>query len=365
MNYIDKPNITLEAITYLCRKTSGNTWDKIDEKIKKRNFQSSNSFKQTFTKLKKFTNTLNKNLTINDNIANKYFTNIEGFPFNSIGSTSVAFLLFYNVLEEFDENFDILIEYIKNLPYDKVAYNIAEALDISDNFKLEESINEGEFIDMILSLSVPSESKIIIIDTYRNYKSILNEIYLPIKSVIEFFNKNIDKLMEITTDFNIDIHNIGCEKFLKKISKLNTLDEIDYTLRPFIFGMDTTLTSNKSTNIVQIYCGILRKDLLDMLNQEISYVDDVYEAYNLLGDRTRFDILCYLRKNKAYGLELSNQFNLSRNTIHHHMSKLISSGLITCTTDGKRVYYSLDTDAFERLIQNQKELFLKITPSKN
>lgn len=358
MKYIDKPNLLLESITYLCRRSSGNTWDKIDEKIKKRNFQCTPQFNKTFSKLKKFTNSINKNITLNEDIGNKFFTNIEGFPFNTIGSSSVAFLLFYNVFEEFDENFDLLIKSMKDLPYHKVAYNIAEALDISDNFKCEESINEGEFIDMILSLSVPSESKIIILDTYRNYKNILDEIYLPIKNVIDFLSKNEDKLIEIITTFSLDISNIGYREFFKKISKLNILDEIKYTLRPFIFGMDTTLTSNETMNTVQIYCGILRKELLDMLNKENSYVDDVYEAYNLLGDRTRFDILCYLRKNKAYGLELSNQFNLSRNTIHHHMSKLINSGLITCTTDGKRVYYSLDTEAFEKLISNQRELFL-------
>ncbi|MBD7915494.1 winged helix-turn-helix transcriptional regulator [Clostridium sp. Sa3CUN1] len=359
MDYIDTPNMLLEAIAYLCRKASGNTLDQLDKKIKEKKLEYNDSFKKTFSKLKNFNNLIDKNINISNEILNKFFSNIEGFSFNTIGSTSIAFLLLYNALEEFNEDIDILINNIKTLSHDKIAYNITEALDISDNYSHDESITESDFIDIILSLSIPAESKIIILDTYRNYEKFLDEISIPLKKVITILNKEKNNFIDILSPFNIYISNIGCESFFKKISKLKPLDTVNYYLRPFIFGMDTTLTSNKTTDIVHIYCGILRKDLLEMLNKEISYVDDVYKAYNLLGDRTRFDILCYIRKNKAYGVELSNHFNLSRNTIHHHMSKLINSGLITCTTDGKRVYYSLDTDAFEKLIVNQKKLFLQ------
>ena len=38
-----------------------------------------------------------------------------------------------------------------------------------------------------------------------------------------------------------------------------------------------------------------------MLTEQRNSGDDIYEAYRLLGDRTRFDILCYLRGRSAYG----------------------------------------------------------------
>lgn len=94
-----------------------------------------------------------------------------------------------------------------------------------------------------------------------------------------------------------------------------------------------------------------------MLNTQTPLRDDVYDAFKLLGDRTRFDILCYLRDHSAYGQELSTHFGLSRNTIHHHMSKLATHGLVRCVTDGNRVYYSLDQEAMEILLERQKRLF--------
>lgn len=357
MNYKDKPNLLLEALAYLGRNASGNTWDNLEQKIKQRKLKDKDSFHQTFSKLKELTIRMDKNISISEDILNKYFANLEGFPFNTIGSTSVAFLLFYNVLEEFDEDFDSLISYMKGFSHDRVAYNIAEALDISDNFNIPGSLNDREFLEKILSLSVPAETKIVILDTYRNYQDVLNEISYCLKIVINTLKKEKNSLTDIIDNFSIEVVDTGYMEFFKKISKLKPVDEIEYHLRPFIFGMDTNLTSNININNVHIYCGILRKDLLDMLNEQLSYIDDVYEAYHLLGDRTRFDILCYLHQQSAYGVELSNHLNLSRNTIHHHMSKLINYGLVVCTTDGKRVYYSLDNEAFETFIMRQKDLF--------
>ncbi|MGG7142327.1 ArsR/SmtB family transcription factor [Clostridium nigeriense] len=357
MNYKDRPNLLLEALAYLGRKASGNTWDHLEQKIKHRKLKDKDSFHETFSKIKKLTIRMDENISLGEDIINKYFTNLEGFPFNTIGSTSVAFLLFYNVLEEFDEDFDTLISYMKDFSPDRIAYNIAEALDISDNCNTPCSLSDREFLDKVLSLSVPAESKITILDTYHNYHEVLNDISVCLNTIINTFKKEKNALTDIIDNFSIELVQTGCIEYFKQISKLKLVDEIDYHMQPFIFGMDTNLTSNQKINTVHIYCGILRKDLLDMLNGQISYIDDIYEAYHLLGDRTRFDILCYLRKQSAYGLELSNHLNVSRNTIHHHMSKLINYGLVICTTDGKRVYYSLDTEAFEMFIMRQKDLF--------
>ena len=81
-----------------------------------------------------------------------------------------------------------------------------------------------------------------------------------------------------------------------------------------------------------------------------------------MGDRTRFDILCYLRDRKAYGQELSARFGLSRNTIHHHMSKLLAARLVTCTVDGNRVYYTVDQASVSALLDRQRELLLSAAP---
>lgn len=357
MNYKATPNLLLEALAYLGRKATNNNFDNIDQKIKQRKLQYNTSFKENFTKLKELALRIDKTISMEENTLQKLFANFEGFPFNTIGSSSIAFLLFYQVLEEFNGDFDALIKEMKSFSPERIAYNIAIALDIIDNVQPITELTDREFLDGVLSLTIPSESKIAILDTYRNYLEYLSETSKYISEVIEALKKEELLLKEIIYNFSSEINITGCDEYLKSTSHLKPIEKIEYCIRPFIFGMDTVLTSNSSIETIHVYCGVLRKELLEMLNQNISYVDDVYEAYHILGDRTRFDILCYLRKQSAYGQELSKQFKLSRNTIHHHMSKLINFGLVICTTDGNRIYYSINTETFETLISHQKILF--------
>ena len=111
-----------------------------------------------------------------------------------------------------------------------------------------------------------------------------------------------------------------------------------------------------------MYCGVLRGPLQAMLASSRGPEYEVYHAIKLLGDRTRFDILCYLRDRRAYGQELSARFGLSRNTIHHHMSKLLAARLVTCTVDGNRVYYTVDGDSVSTLLERQRALLVPAPP---
>ena len=153
------------------------------------------------------------------------------------------------------------------------------------------------------------------------------------------------------------IGNEGCDAYLTRTSSLILSQGSHYRLRPFLFGMDTNLSSPLEDGVSCIYCGILREELLEMLIGKASNRDLVYEALRLLGDRTRFDMVCYLRDHEAYGQELSARFGISRNTVHHHMSKLSTAGLVRCTASGSRVYYKLDPDMVLYLLQLQRELF--------
>ena len=146
---------------------------------------------------------------------------------------------------------------------------------------------------------------------------------------------------------------------LAKTSSLNTDPDRSDVVRPFLYGMDTLLAVTPTVpGPNQVYCGILRLPLQTALASAKGPEVEVCEAIRLLADQTRFDILCHLRDRDAYGQELAAKFGLSRNTIHHHMTKLLSAHLVKCTVDGNRVYYRADENAIRRLIERQQELLL-------
>ena len=69
----------------------------------------------------------------------------------------------------------------------------------------------------------------------------------------------------------------------------------------------------------------------------------------------------YCGRGQLFGL-LGGRFGLSRNTIHHHMSKLLAARLVTCTVDGNRVYYTVDQASVSALLDRQRELLLSAAP---
>ena len=123
--------------------------------------------------------------------------------------------------------------------------------------------------------------------------------------------------------------------------------------------MDTLLAVTPSVpGPNQVYCGILRLPLQEALASARGPEVEVCEAIRLLADQTRFDILCHLRDQDAYGQELAVKFGLSRNTIHHHMTKLLAAHLVKCTVDGNRVYYRVDAESVSRLLDRLRKLLM-------
>lgn len=83
--------------------------------------------------------------------------------------------------------------------------------------------------------------------------------------------------------------------------------------------------------------------------------DDSYETYvsqalKLLSDKSKFEILSYIRDKSAYGSELAKHLNLTTATVSHHMNTLLSSGLVRLKRVDNRVYYISNKEALEEIL---------------
>ena len=355
LNFDPKPNVLLEAISYLGRRAAGNTWEQMEKRLKERRIQPGDSFSRMLAVLKTLTRQLDSLKAVTPEVL-EAFRNLEGLPHNTIGTGSPAFLLLYGVMEEYNGDIDAFFRRVTGRTAAETAWHMAQALDLEEEWN--SSAPGGEtLMELVLATSLPDSTKLAILNTYRCRDELQAQILPPLAAVLRALaeaSETIDALAEILAD---KIAAEGCAGYLARTSRLSPAPEICYVLRPFLFGMDMGLTSQLSHHTVQIYCGIGRDELLSMLNTQTPLREDVYDAFKLLGDRTRFDILCYLRDHSAYGQELSTHFGLSRNTIHHHINKLASYGLVRCVTDGNRIYYSLDQEAMRIFLERQKQLF--------
>ena len=356
MKYTNSANLLIEALSYLGRSATGNTWERMEDRIRQRGFCPSPVFSGTLDLLKALTARLDRLEPLSDPGTAALFQNMEGFPRNTIGTASPAFLIFYGLLERFDGEPDALTAYVDALEPEQINYHVALALDLADDYPAG-TIPSQAFLDMLLALSIPDSSKVSILNVCRGFSRLFRQTLPPVRAVLTQLKAEQPVLDALCRVLDEKIRTEGPDAYLSRTSRLVPAEGTEYVLRPFLFGMDTGLTSQLPDGNTCVYCGILREELLDMLSGQVSVRDSVCEAFRLLGDRTRFDLICYLRDHPAYGQELSAKFGLSRNTIHHHMSKLSASGLVRCTTNGNRVYYSLDREMILLLLRHQKDLF--------
>ena len=89
----------------------------------------------------------------------------------------------------------------------------------------------------------------------------------------------------ICAGFTSTLQREGVERFLTHTSSLNCKPELQYSVHPFLFGMDTNLsvTPLEGDGSVQVYCGVLRGPLQAMLASSRGPEYEVYHAIKLLG----------------------------------------------------------------------------------
>ncbi len=99
------------------------------------------------------------------------------------------------------------------------------------------------------------------------------------------------------------------------------------------------------------------------LQTDNAYTDDGYETYlmqvlKLLADKSKFEILSYIRDKKAYGSQLAKHLNLTTATISHHMNALLNARLVKVERVDTKVYYLSNKKALEEALDYSKRVLL-------
>lgn len=367
MEYFPQINLLLEALSYLGRRAAGHTAEDILERLHNRGVTDLDAFSRQLQPFSALMERLEKLVTIAPEVLQALFGDLPGFSYNTIGSASPAFLLFFPMTFFYDGDFDKLLRRMRSMSPESLANYLAISLGIADEQPGRTDLGGDELTTRVLALSIPAESKVAILDLYHHPEQVLEEAAVYLRLTLEALALEQKTLDRICEDFSRELREMGLENFLSQTSALSSRPELPYQIHPFLFGLDTNISLGppEGGGTVQLYCGIYRGTLQALLAAASGPEYEVYRAIKLLGDRTRFDILCYLRDRKAYGQELSAKFNLSRNTIHHHMSKMLAARLVSCTVDGNRVYYTVDKESVNLLLERQRSLLIGGFPGRS
>lgn len=348
-------NLMLEALAYLGRRAGGYGTQWMFERLRSRGVEELGQIEGLMAPISRLTAELDRAVDADPARLEYLFANLPGFPYNTIGSYSRAFLLLYPMVSEYHGSCAGVLTRAKERSGGRLAGDLVMMLDLGE----EPELSAGELTARVLALNIPAESKVAVLELYHQGDRILEEAMALVGQVTGWLETALPRLEQCCAPFLRQVREQGPEAVLAQTSALNSDPNRSDVVRPFLFGLDTLLAvTPPGSGPVQVFCGILRRELQEALATAKGPEVEVFEAIRLLADQTRFDILCHLRDRNAYGQELAARFGLSRNTIHHHMTKLLSAHLVKCTVDGNRVYYRADENTIRRLIERQQELLL-------
>lgn len=73
--------------------------------------------------------------------------------------------------------------------------------------------------------------------------------------------------------------------------------------------------------------------------------------FKALNDTTRREILKMLKKRDLTAGEISDQFNMTKPSISHHLDLLKQAGLVDAIKEGQYIYYSLNTTVMDEIVK--------------
>lgn len=356
MTYTAAPNLLLEALAYLGARANGYTQSWMEGRLQMKGIQDLGPFYRRYAPIASLIRELDELLTDTPEWLGRLFRDLEGFSFNTTGMYSPGYLLFFPFVGRYRDDLSVLVEQMTAQTPEEAARSICISLGLDDGI----SCSTDRFMETVFSLTIPAESRLALLETHHHYKTLIRETAEHLRPLIARLEEHRGELQSLADAFGTELEAVGCAEHLRQTTSLALQEDTRYDLRPFIFGSDSNLCLEPAAGPgrVTIHCGILVRFLRQLFDEARGSGEQVFEAIRLLGDQTRFEILCFLRDRPAYGSELSEHLGFARNTIHHHTSKLLSAGLITYTVEGNRICYSTNKERLSSLLAQQHHLLI-------
>ena len=222
----------------------------------------------------------------------------------------------------------------------------------------------------IISLPISNELKIkfqsVLVDRKSHWEKIFKLLEWAM-SIIEPFEDEMNAWVKKAAQYERKL--LGDGKIYEYMSKLVGI-EMDYneqgyevTIGVIMYNMVNVFVDAilKPKTKAYLRLGVIFDEYFEpidlfMVNSSAN-PERIEKVLKLLADKSKFAILLYIKDNKAYGSELAKHFNLTTATISHHMSALVSDGLVKTQEIDNKVYYSTNKEALRSVFVECTKMF--------
>lgn len=127
----------------------------------------------------------------------------------------------------------------------------------------------------------------------------------------------------------------------------------------FITKADETEKNRKHQDICRMGIIVERLEIGFLMVKPVAQKKYTASMLKILSDESKLEILSLLKERRYYGGELAKKLDLTTATISHHMTILVSNGLVTVNKEMNRVYYELNEPVIQKLLDDTRALLLK------
>lgn len=230
--------------------------------------------------------------------------------------------------------------------YMKDTNDLSSLPDLSDMPKLPDEKSMIEFLD---TTDIKSCDKWQMLEFLRTPDQWLSKLFQMIQLNLPAYQKAVDAVSKPLARL-LEKNSSYCNTEFMKIADT--------------FADDIVVYTSLATPFLQIvlysygYQGLLNEHL-DIISQKSnSSKESLLRQLKALGDKSKLDILCELKKSKKYNLELSEALGLSPSTMSHHMSSLLSCGFVTVEKKDGRVYYFIQENVIRKFLTDLEQLII-------
>lgn len=229
----------------------------------------------------------------------------------------------------------------------------------------ENEISQTEIFEEIMVSELSDESKLLLIDVVlhtNKYIDLLERALLP---VAEEFKKCTQLIQPLLTHFKNHYSQINTpkeeSKLFRDMLQQSTSSDSEFDIYPMLSYFYIIVFNFVDKEHKKIFggIGVLYDSLKKFYHTDVDVNSKLSSIMNVLGSKSRFDILVKLSEAPQYGRELAAFLGVTPATVSHHINALLAEGLIKLDTTGKRVYYSLNYDCIESFVGMLQKLLCR------
>ena len=239
------------------------------------------------------------------------------------------------------------------------------------NRKMSDAERVCSIFSYIQSMEVGQESKLRIQEVYLKrdlYFQQVTKIIQETIAILKEYEEDMQQLVQEWEEYWKKIVEEG--SFLDKIKGLLDVDDSlmknGFCVMPSLIqsaalwlNVENPFISTKKKYMSTCRVGMMyteQFDLNDIIKENFD-MDEMLLVMKALVDKSKMDILLYIKDKPAYGSEIAKHFSLTTATVSYHMNKMLQLRIVQAELRDGKVYYQTRKEVLQELFEKARKLF--------